>query len=252
MSDGFLKLTDLIKRYGPSVVVDRVSLSVRRGELLCLLGPSGSGKTTLLRLIAGLEVPDQGRIEIDGATASADGRCLISPQARRIGYVFQDLALWPHLTVAGHLDFVLGSLGIPRRARPKRIEQVLAMVRLNGRATAYPSMLSGGEQQRVALARALAAEPRLLLFDELLANLDVHLKADLEDEILALQRRLAITSLYITHDPNEALYLGERIAILQEGRLLQIGTPSEIMDHPASAFVARLVSSATKTPRHEG
>jgi ABC-type Fe3+/spermidine/putrescine transport system ATPase subunit len=241
MSGPFLKLSRITKRYGSRVVLEDVSFEVQRGEFLCLLGPSGSGKTTLLRLIAGLEVPDEGQIEINGATVAADGRSLVSPQARGTGFVFQDLALWPHLTVTGNLDFVLGSLGVPRQARREKIEQVLAMVRLNERAAAYPSELSGGEQQRVALARALVAKPRLLLFDEPLANLDVHLKTELEDDLLALQRRLEITSLYITHDPNEAFYLGERIAILQAGQLVQIGTRQEIIERPASAFVARLV-----------
>jgi ABC-type Fe3+/spermidine/putrescine transport system ATPase subunit len=166
----------------------------------------------------------------------------VSPQARGTGFVFQDLALWPHLTVAGNLDFVLGSLRVPRPARREKIEQALAMVQLNERAAADPSELSGGEQQRVALARALVAEPRLLLFDEPLANLDVHLKTELEDEISTLQRRLEITSLYITHDPNEAFHLGDRIAILQAGQLVQIGTRHEIIERPASAFVARLIS----------
>jgi iron(III) transport system ATP-binding protein len=173
---------------------------------------------------------------------AANGRRLVSPQDRRVGFVFQDLALWPHLTVAGNLDFVLGSLSAPRRDRREKIEQALAMVRLSDRAAAYPSELSGGEQQRVALARALVAEPRLLLFDEPLANLDVHLKAELEEEILALQRQLQITTVYITHDPIEAVCLGERIGILQAGRLVQIGPPQEIIQRPASAFVARLVS----------
>lgn len=242
MNESFLNLSNVTKRYGSRVVVDQVSLEARCGEFLCLLGPSGSGKTTLLRLIAGLEVPDEGRIEINGTVVSADGRNIVSPQVRRIGFVFQDLALWPHLTVAEHLDFVLGSLRIPRRARQEKIDQSLAMIRLNERAAAHPSELSGGEQQRVALARALVAEPRLLLFDEPLANLDVHLKAELKEEILSLQRRLKITSLYITHDPNEAFHMGDRIAISEAGRLIQVGTRQEILSRPASEFIARLVS----------
>jgi ABC-type sugar transport system ATPase subunit len=242
MEDYFLKLTNVVKRYGSRVIVDRVSLEVRRREFLGLLGQSGSGKTTLLRLIAGLEDPDEGEIEINGTTVAARGRGLISPQDRRIGFVFQDLALWPHLTVTEHLDFVLSSLGVPRPTRKEKIEKALAMVQLTERAAAHPHELSGGEQQRVALARAVVAEPRLLLFDEPLANLDVDLKAELEEEILALHRRLEITSLYVTHDPNEALYLGERIAILEAGRLVQIGAPQEIIKSPASAFIARLVS----------
>lgn len=240
MKDPFLRLTGLVKRYGPRLIVDHVSLEVRGGEFLCLLGPSGSGKTTLLRLVAGLEVPDEGRIELGGTVVAADGYNRVPPRGRRVGFVFQDLALWPHLTVAGNLDFVLGSLGVPRRARREKIERVLAMVRLNERAAAYPGTLSGGEQQRVALARALVAEPRLLLLDEPLANLDVHLKAELEEEILSLHQRLKVTSLYVTHDPREAFTLGERIAILQGGQLVQVGTPREILERPASAFVARL------------
>lgn len=239
--DDFLRLTNVTKRYGARAVVDRVSLGVQPGELLCFLGPSGSGKTTLLRLMAGLEIPDEGRIEIQDTTVAADGRELVSPQDRRIGFVFQDLALWPHLTVAEHLDFVLGSLGVPRRQRPEKIEQALSMVQLHQRASAYPSELSGGEQQRVGLARALVTEPRLLLFDEPLANLDIDLKAELEEEIRTLQQRLAITSLYITHDPGEAFYFGERIAILQAGRLVQVGAPPEILERPASEFIARLI-----------
>ncbi|MBI1747883.1 MAG: ABC transporter ATP-binding protein [Acidobacteria bacterium] len=241
MNDDFLKLTNIAKRYGTRVVVDHLSLTVHRGELLCFLGPSGSGKTTLLRMMAGLEIPDEGRIEIHGATVAAEGRSLVSPQDRRIGFVFQDLALWPHLTVGEHLDFVLGSRGVPRRRRPEKIEQALSLVRLHQRASAYPSELSGGEQQRVGLARALVTEPRLLLFDEPLANLDIDLKAELEAEIRALQQRLAITSVYITHDPGEAFYLGERIAILQAGRLVQVGSSPEILERPASDFVARLM-----------
>lgn len=242
MSNYFLKLTRVSKRYGSGVVLDGVSFDVSRGELLCLLGPSGSGKTTLLRLIAGLEVPDNGRVEIDDTTVANNGCNVVSPRDRRIGFVFQDLALWPHLTVTGHLDFVLGSLGVPRHARAEKIQRTLSLVRLSGRGDASPDTLSGGEQRRVALARALVSEPRLLLFDEPLTNLDVYLKAELEGEILALQRRLNITSLYITHDPNEAFHLGERIAILQAGQLVQVGTAQELLERPASDFVTQLMS----------
>jgi putative ABC transport system ATP-binding protein len=218
MNARLVKLINVTKRYGSRVVVDRISLEIWRGEFLCFLGPSGSGKTTLLRLLAGLEIPDEGRIEINGATVSADGRNLISPQDRRIGFVFQDLALWPHLTVTGNLDFVLGSLGVPRRARQEKIERALAMVRLNDRATAYPSELSGGEQQRVALARAFVTAPRILFADEPTGNLDSHTGKRIIDLLFQLNREQNTTLVLVTHDPALAERCGRSIK-LEAGRL---------------------------------
>jgi ABC-type Fe3+/spermidine/putrescine transport system ATPase subunit len=192
------------------------------GEVVALLGASGSGKTTLLRLIAGLERAETGEVWIAGERVAADGRNLVPPSARGIGFVFQDLALWPHLTVTGNLDFVLGSAQVPKRERAKRIGELLRLVRIERFAGSYPGSLSGGEQQRVALARALIGEPRLLLLDEPLSSLDAHLKSDLIKELASLQQLLEITTVYVTHDQAEALELADRIVVMSDGRINEV------------------------------
>ena len=221
MAGAFLKLLGVTKRYEGRRVVDRASLDVAEGEVLALLGASGCGKTTMLRLIAGLEAPDEGEIWIGGKCVAATGRNLIPPSARGIGFVFQDLALWPHLTVAGNLDFVLASAGVPKRERAGRIAEALRLVRVAPFAASHPGRLSGGEQQRVALARALVARPRLLLLDEPLSSLDAHLKADLIGELAGLQQLLKVTTIYITHDRSEAAALAQRVALMHAGRVEQ-------------------------------
>ena len=220
MSEAFLRLENVTKRFGSRVVVDRVSLDISNGEIVALLGPSGCGKTTLLRLIAGLERPDEGRILLDEECLAIDGHNLVPPHKRGVGFVFQDLALWPHLTAEGNLDFVLASGGMKRRERRDHITEILRLTRAEEFRTRYPSQLSGGEQQRVAIARALASRPRLLLLDEPLSNLDSALKGELLDEIGSLQNRLKMTSIYITHDRAEADALTSRTIRMEAGRIL--------------------------------
>lgn len=200
MTDVAVALGHVAKRFGARVAVDGLSLHVLRGDIVGIRGPSGGGKTTVLRLIAGLEVPDQGEIWLDGRLASSPGRLHIPPERRNIGFMFQDLALWPHMTVAGNLLFVLESRRWPAGARKERIKEMLEMVGLSDRATEYPSHLSGGEQQRLALARALVASPDLLLLDEPLSSLDPDLRAGLREELAAIPRRLGVTMIYVTHD----------------------------------------------------
>src|SRR5262245_22888970 len=189
-----------------------------RGEALVVLGPSGSGKTTLLRLLAGLEIPDTGGIWLSGVQVSARGRILVPPHERRIGYVFQDLALWPHLTVHQHMDFVLGSLHVPRPDRASRIAEILTLVRIERLATRYPHELSGGEQQRVALARAFVGDPQLILMDEPFSSLDDELRARLREELAELQRSAQITTVYVTHDREDAR-LADRLVEIRAGRI---------------------------------
>jgi ABC-type Fe3+/spermidine/putrescine transport system ATPase subunit len=241
MSNPFLQLIEITKRLGDSKVVDGVSLDVAEGEVLALLGASGSGKTTTLRLIAGLETPDAGEIWIAGQKVAEGGLSLMPPRARGIGFIFQDLALWPHLTVAGNLDFVLGSAGVPKRERAKRIDETLRLVRIESYAHRYPSNLSGGEQQRVAIARALVGSPRLLLLDEPMSSLDSPLKAELSADLIELQRLLLITTIYITHDRIEAVAVSHRIAIMQKGRIEQVGTAEALRSQPATETVARFM-----------
>ncbi len=220
MSEGFLRLHAVTKRFDGRAVVERVSLAVAAGEIIALLGPSGSGKTTLLRLIAGLETPDEGEIWIGGDRVAAAGRNLAPPHRRAVGFVFQDLALWPHLTVEGNLDFVLAATGTPRRERKERIAETLRMARAETFARRYPARLSGGEQQRVALARALVGSPRLLLLDEPMAHLDLQLKIGLLEELRSLQQRLNLSTVYITHDRSEAEALTTRVVTMEAGRIL--------------------------------
>jgi ABC-type Fe3+/spermidine/putrescine transport system ATPase subunit len=219
MSGAFLKLRAVTRRYDGRAVVDRLSLEVGEGEVAILRGASGCGKTTTLRMIAGLETPDEGEVWIAGVRVAADGRSIVPPSRRVVGFVFQDLALWPHLTVAGNLDFVLSSAKVPRRERAERINETLRMVRIDRFAGSYPHQLSGGEQQRVALARALIARPRLLLLDEPMAHLDADLKAELLKEVSALQRALGVTTIYVTHDLEEALAVNNRVVKMRDGRI---------------------------------
>ncbi len=219
MNESFVRLERVTKRRGYRKVVSNVSFEVAEGEFLALLGPSGCGKTTTLRLIAGLETPDAGEIWIAGRRVTADGRNLMPPRSRGVGFVFQDLALWPHLTVTGNLDFVLASAKAPKRERAQRIGEILRLVRIERFARSYPAELSGGEQQRVALARALIARPRLLLLDEPMSSLDPNLKADLLKELAALQQSLGVTAIYVTHNEDEAAAVATRMALMMEGRV---------------------------------
>lgn len=219
MTEPFLKLTELTNRFGDRTVVDHASMEAGEGEVVALLGASGSGKTTLLRLIVGLETPERGEIWIGGEQVAAGGRNLVPARRRGIGFVFQDLALWPHLTVAGNLAFVLASARVPKSERGKCIAEILRLTRIESHANDYPAKLSGGEQQRAALARALVGRPRLLLLDEPLSSLDADLKTDLLDELERLQRALAITTVYVTHDRAEARALAHRVVLMAHGRV---------------------------------
>jgi len=215
VSESFLQLKNVRKKFGERNVVDDVSLEVAAGEIVALLGASGSGKTTILRLIAGLEKLDAGEIWLAGQCVSANGGNLVPPHKRKIGFVFQDLALWSHLTVAGNLNFVLRSVGVERKERHSRSMEMLRLMRIEGFAESHPNQLSGGEQQRVALARALVTRPQLLLFDEPLSSLDTELKSALLAELKQWLKKLEITTVYVTHDHAEARYLAQRIVKLK-------------------------------------
>ena len=212
-----LRLTGVAKRFGSHGGVDDVSLEVDEGESLVVFGPSGSGKTTLLRLIAGLEVPDRGEVWLDGRQVASGRRNIVPPHARRIGFVFQDLALWPHLTARQNLEFVATG---PRRERADRVEEALSLCRVEtALAGRFPHQLSGGEQQRVALARALVGAPRLLLLDEPLSSLDPELRIALRAELQELQRRLALTTISVSHDADDARVLRRRTITVRDGRI---------------------------------
>ena len=219
----FLRLTRVTKRYdGHGGIVD-VSLEVSDGEGVVVVGPSGSGKTTLLRLIAGLERPDAGEIWLDGRKVAEPGRNTVPANQRRIGFVFQDLALWPHLTVRGNLEFVAGSARIDKSLRPAVVDDVRRLCRLDvAWLDRYPHQLSGGEQQRVALARALVGSPHVLLLDEPFSNLDVDLRLNLRREVASLQRELQLTAVYVTHDPDDADALADRTIMLTSGGLADL------------------------------
>ena len=214
-----IALSSVSKRYDRRPVVDTVSVTVAPGESVAILGPSGCGKTTLLRLVAGLARPDAGEIALHGRAVSGQG-IFVPPHQRELGFVFQDLALWPHLSVRGNLDFVLRARGVPKRDRQARAEETLRLVRIEQFAAARPHQLSGGEQQRVALARALVGRPRLLLLDEPLSSLDTDLRAALRLELRRLQRSLQLTTIYVTHDHEDATALADRIILMRAGRIV--------------------------------
>ncbi len=242
-----VKLSRVSKRYaadGPPAV-DGLSLSVREGEILALLGPSGCGKTTTLRLIAGFETPDAGTVTIRGQVVAGAGRP-VPPEDRGVGIVFQDYALFPHLTVGDNVGFGLRHLD--RGPRRERVGQVLELVGLEGLAGRYPHELSGGQQQRVAVARALAPAPALILLDEPFSNLDADLRAQMRDEVEKVLRSTGTTAIFVTHDQEEAFTLANRVGVLCEGRIEQLGAPEEIYHHPASQFVAEFVGAAAFLP----
>lgn len=222
MNTAHLAIVNVSKRFGSHQVLNDVSLDVDAGEAVVILGPSGCGKTTLLRLIAGLDVPDSGEICLAGVQVSSPRRALVPPHERGIGFVFQDLALWPHLTVQKNLDFVLESAKTPRADRRARTHDVLTLVRIEPLSSRYPHELSGGEQQRVALARALVGQPRLLLFDEPLSSLDAELRETLRAELAGLQRALRVTTVYVTHDREDVAALADRVVEMRAGRIVSI------------------------------
>jgi ABC-type Fe3+/spermidine/putrescine transport system ATPase subunit len=233
-----LALDGVSKLFGTAAAVDRASLEIKRGEIFTLLGPSGCGKTTTLRLVAGLEQPDAGEITLRGRlVASAARRLFVPPNKRNLGMVFQSYAIWPHMTVFDNVAYPLRLRGMKRAAIRDKVGRVLALVGLEGLETRAATLLSGGQMQRLALCRALVYEPDLLLLDEPFSNLDAKLREQMRVELKLLQRRLGVTVLFVTHDQIEALSLSDRIAVMQRGRVEQVGTPRGLYDRPASAFV---------------
>lgn len=236
-----VELKNITKRYGEIIAVDNVSFRVKQAEHLSILGPSGCGKTSLLRLIAGLEVSDSGEILIDGKVVSVTKKIVLPANKRKIGMVFQDLALWPHMKVRDNIEFGLESQGLSKKKRQEKIKEVLNLVALTRHIDCYPSQLSGGEQQRVALARALVLEPKILLMDEPLSDLDLQLKEELQRVIVQLQQRLKITTIYVTHNQDEAFSMSDRVAVMNQGRIEQIGRPEELYNNPQTEFVKRFI-----------
>jgi putative spermidine/putrescine transport system ATP-binding protein len=239
-----VRLVDLHKRYGDVAAVDGVDLEIARGEFFTMLGPSGSGKTTTLRLIAGFERPDQGTIELGGRDVSG-----LPPYERDVNTVFQDYALFPHMTVAENVAYGLRVKGVGRADRQRRAAEALATVRLDEHGSRKPSQLSGGQRQRVALARAIVNRPQALLLDEPLGALDLKLRQDLQIELKRIQQELGMTFIYVTHDQDEALTMSDRLAVFNRGRIEQVGSPADVYEHPSTEFVAGFVGTSNVIER---
>ncbi|QJE74203.1 sulfate ABC transporter ATP-binding protein [Aerophototrophica crusticola] len=242
-----IQLTGITKRFGAFTAVDAVDLSIETGELMALLGPSGSGKTTLLRMIGGLEFADGGSLAIDGVDATVE-----EPHARGVGFVFQHYALFRHMTVFENVAFGL-RVGkrkpkLPEQVIADRVHHLLELVQLRPLAQRYPNQLSGGQRQRVALARALATEPRVLLLDEPFGALDAKVRKELRRWLRDIHKGMGVTTVFVTHDQEEALELADRVCILHQGRIEQVGTPAEVYDMPASAFVCDFLGGGAKLP----
>jgi multiple sugar transport system ATP-binding protein len=239
---GQILLNGIVKSYGKEVVVKNLDLKVETGEFLTILGPSGCGKTTTLRMVAGLEEPDQGMIKLDDKVVfSRNDGVVVPPEARHLGLIFQSYALWPHMTVAKNITLALKEQKISKSEIADRLKNALEMVQLTGYAERYPSELSGGQQQRVAVARLIALRPKILLMDEPLSNLDAKLRTEMRASLKRLHRDLTATTVYVTHDQIEALTLSDRVIIMNEGRIMQEGSPYDIYHHPANIFVAEFM-----------
>ena len=235
-----IAIEKLTKRFGAKTVLDGIELRIAAGELFFLLGPSGCGKTTLLRAVAGLNEPDEGRIRVGDRDLTH-----VPPHRRDMGMVFQSYALWPHLTLRENVAFGLEMRGVKRAEIRRRALRALELVKLADRANARPNELSGGQQQRVALARALVIEPQCLLLDEPLSNLDAKLRLEMRTEIRRICKEAGLTAIYVTHDQKEALSIADRLAILDQGRLLQVGTPQEVYTRPVNRFAAQFIGETT-------
>ncbi len=239
----YLRIRDLVKRFGPFTALDGISLDVEEGEFVCFLGPSGCGKTTLLRCIAGLDIQTAGSIEQAGHDVS-----VLPPSERDFGIVFQSYALFPNLTVEKNVAYGLENTGAGRDRIAARVNELLGLVGLSDQGRKYPAQLSGGQQQRVALSRALATSPGLLLLDEPLSALDAKVRVHLRHEIRSLQERLGVTTIMVTHDQEEALTMADRIVVMNQGRIEQVGTPTEIYRSPSSLFVADFIGEMNQFP----
>jgi iron(III) transport system ATP-binding protein len=237
-----LTLDGVTKRYGPETAVDGIDLTVRDGELLTLLGPSGCGKTTTLRMIAGLAMPTSGQVRVDGEAVAADGDG-VPPEQRDVGMVFQEFALFPHLTVAENVGFGLDDWDADERER--RVADLLDLVGLSEFADRSPENLSGGQRQRVALARSLAPEPEVLLLDEPFANLDIRLRERMREEVRRIIKETNVTAVSVTHDQEEALSISDRVAVMNDGQIEQVGRPESVFEHPKSRFVADFLGQAS-------
>ena len=238
-----IQIRDLVKRFGATTALDRVTLDVEPGELFFLLGPSGCGKTTLLRHVAGFYEPDEGRILIGGEDVTR-----VPPHRRDTGMVFQSYALWPHMTLAENVAFGLRMRGVGKAETAERVRKALAAVKMEDKASRKPNQLSGGQQQRVALARALVVQPRCLLLDEPLSNLDAKLRLEMRGEIRRICKEAGLTAVYVTHDQKEALSIADRIAVMQAGRLEQVGAPLEVYRKPKNRFVASFIGETNFLP----
>lgn len=236
-------LSGVERRYGDVVALAALNLVVQEGEFLTLLGPSGCGKTTTLRIIAGFIEPTAGQVLIDGSDVVR-----LPPNKREVGMVFQNYALFPHMTVADNIAFGMKQRGASKAKRSQRVAELLDLIQLSGKAGSYPAELSGGQRQRVAIARAVAHPPTILLMDEPLGALDLKLREAMQHELRAIQRKLAITTLYVTHDQTEAMVMSDRIVVMKDGRVEQIGTPNDIYMHPATRFVASFVGRINFLP----
>ena len=231
-----IELENVTKRFDNVLALDRINLEVDAGEFFFLLGPSGCGKTTLLRILAGFEQPESGRVLFDERDVTA-----VPPHERNTGMVFQNYALWPHMTVWKNVEYGLTMRNMPQHERDQKVKRALEMVQMSGYAERSPNQLSGGQQQRVALARALVIEPGVVLLDEPLSNLDARLRLEMREQLQDLQRTLGVTMIYVTHDQKEALAMGARIAVMQMGKVAQIGTPREVYMQPLTRFVADFI-----------
>ncbi|HJU05219.1 MAG TPA: ABC transporter ATP-binding protein [Nitrospiraceae bacterium] len=243
MDEPSVDIRDLVKYHGATPAVDHCSLTVRKGEFFSLLGPSGSGKTSTLRLVAGFEQPDHGEIVIEGRSMNG-----VPPNRRPVNLVFQNYALFPHLTVFGNIAFGLEMRGVSKVEIASRVQAALEMVKLADRRDRLPAELSGGEQQRVALVRALVNRPAVVLLDEPLGALDQQLRLDMQVELKAIQVDVGLTFLYVTHHQEEALTMSDRVAVMHRGRILQVGSPQEIYESPASLFVAQFIGLSNSVP----
>lgn len=234
----YLTLSKITKQFGDTVVVDDFSLEIAKGEFVSFLGPSGCGKTTTLRMVAGFEIPTSGQILLDGADITDK-----APNQRNVGMIFQSYALFPNMTVAQNIGFGLSVRKEPKEMVKQRVEEMISLINLEKHANKYPYQLSGGQQQRVSLARALAIQPQVLLLDEPLSALDAKIRVSLRAEIRAIQKKLGITAIFVTHDQEEALSISDRIVVMNAGLMEQVGTPFEIYNFPTTRFVANFVGS---------